>query len=95
MSVMDSEARTLRARGAALSRSRPSDDPELLRVRRDLAANRLSAHIQEVLASAPKLTDEQLVGIASLFRANLARPQQGHADLGLVDTSPNEIGGDV
>lgn len=95
MSVMDPEARALRARCAALKRSRPDDDPDLQSARRDFAANRLAAHVQNALDAAPPLTPEQRERIAALLHVNPQRPQANHADLGLVDTSPNDVGGDV
>ncbi|MGC5246435.1 hypothetical protein ACPXB3_05870 [Gordonia sp. DT219] len=83
-----------RAKIAALSRSRTADDPELIAAHRDLRAERLADHVQKVLADAPPLTDAQRERIAALLRVG-PRPQADHADLGLADTSPNQVGGDV
>lgn len=58
-----------RGRVAALTRSRPPDDPELVAARQDLKALRLEAHVRKVLTEAPRPTDEQLQRIASLLRA--------------------------
>ena len=82
-----------RARVAGLLRVRSADDPEVEAARRDLRASVLEKHVADILAQAPPLTDEQRERIAGLLRVNPARPQQAHADLGLVD-SP-EVGGDV
>jgi hypothetical protein len=57
-----------RARIAALTRSRPADDPELLGLKRDLKALRLEEHVRRVVDEAPPLTDEQRDRIASLLR---------------------------
>jgi hypothetical protein len=58
-----------RARIAALSRDRQSDDPELVGARRDLRATRLEDHVARVLAEAPPLSDEQRERIAVVLRA--------------------------
>ncbi|MHC9294186.1 hypothetical protein ACRCUN_17115 [Mycobacterium sp. LTG2003] len=58
-----------RGRVAALSRSRPADDPELLEAKRNLAALSLEDYVRRVVASAPPLTDEQRDRIAALLRA--------------------------
>lgn len=62
-----------RARVASLTRSRPSDDPELVAARQSLKAERLAAHIQQVVDSAPPLTNEQ--------RRRLARILVSHGDV--------------
>ena len=59
-----------RARVAALTRSRPADDPELVAARRDLVAARLEEHIRKVVAAAPPLTDEQKQRIAALLHTD-------------------------
>lgn len=56
-----------RARVASLSRSRPADDVDLVQARRNLRAERLAAHVAEVVAEAPPLTDEQRARIAALL----------------------------
>jgi len=58
-----------RARVASLSRSRKSDDPELIEARRNMRAERLAEHVARVVAEAPPLTDEQRERIAALLRA--------------------------
>lgn len=58
-----------RGRIAALSRSRPADDPELIELKRNLKAQSLEEHIRRVVAEAPPLTDEQRDRIAALLRA--------------------------
>lgn len=84
-----------RARVAALSRTRTRDDPDLVSARQTLKAERLAEHVAKVLAEAPPLSDGQRERIAALLRVNPERPQAGHADLGLADTSPSAIGDDV
>jgi hypothetical protein len=63
--------RSERARIAGMSSrpNRPPDDPELIAARRSLRALRLEEHVQEVLAGAPPLSDEQRERIAALLRA--------------------------
>lgn len=69
MAPLSATANRERGRIAALSRSRTSDDPELVSARRNLRAARLEDHVQRVLAEAPPLTDEQRERIAALLRA--------------------------
>lgn len=57
-----------RARVAALSRSRPAGDPDLIHARQSLKANRLEAYVARVIAEAPPLTPEQLDRVAVLLR---------------------------
>jgi hypothetical protein len=57
-----------RARVAALTRSRPPDDPELVEARRDLAAEGIAQHIAKVVAKAPPLTSAQRDRIAAILR---------------------------
>ena len=71
-----SETLALRGRVASLSRSRPATDPDLVNARRDLAAAKLDAYIQKVVAEAPPLTDEQRDRIAALLRPTKARDAQ-------------------
>ncbi len=59
---------TERGRVAALSRSRPVDDPDLINARRALRAERLADRIEQVVAEAPPLTPEQLDRLAALLR---------------------------
>lgn len=56
-----------RARVAALSRSRTTDDPELVTARRELAAERLAAYIKNTVDTAPELTPEQRQRLAALL----------------------------
>ena len=58
---------TERARVAALSRDRASDDPLLIAARQNLRAARLEDHVARVVAEAPPLTTEQRERIASLL----------------------------
>jgi hypothetical protein len=56
-----------KATAAALTRSRPADDPDLIEARRNLRAAVLAAHVEKSLAGAPALTDSQRRGIARLL----------------------------
>lgn len=56
-----------RARVASLSRSRSADDPELLDARRALKAKKLEEYVKTTVATAPKLTTEQIDKIATVF----------------------------
>lgn len=58
-----------RARIAALSRSRPDDDPELIEARRNLRAASLAQHVERVIAQLPPLTEAQCQRIAALLTA--------------------------
>jgi hypothetical protein len=53
-----------RGRIGSLSRSRPSDDPELVDARRGLAV----AKIARILAEAPEFTDTQRAAVTALLR---------------------------
>jgi len=57
-----------RARVAALTRSRPAGDPDLIRARQNLKAERLADHIRETVDAAPPLTVEQRDRLALLLR---------------------------
>ncbi|MGI8701633.1 MAG: hypothetical protein ACR2JU_10600 [Nocardioidaceae bacterium] len=56
-----------RGKVAALTRSRSSDDPDLLGASRDLAAAKLAAYVERVVSNAPPLTIEQRDRIAALL----------------------------
>jgi hypothetical protein len=58
---------TSRARLAALTRSRPSDDPELLVAHRKLKAGRLAEHVRKALSTAPTLAAEELAEIREIL----------------------------
>jgi hypothetical protein len=58
-----------RAKIAGLSRDRKPDDPELVEARRELRAQRLAEHVDNVVAGWPPLTDAQLDRIAALLRS--------------------------
>ena len=68
-----------RARVAALSRDRATNDPALLDARRDLRAARLEEYIARTVAAAPPLTDEQRSRLALLLR-DPQRFGQGECD---------------
>lgn len=59
-----------RGRVAALTRSRRPNDPDLVAARRDLAAERLAAHITRIVNEAPPLTDAQRDRLAVLLRGD-------------------------
>lgn len=73
MATLSPEVASHRARVASLSRSRRSDDPELVKARRDLFAAKLEAHIERTLAEAPPLTEEQRDRLAGIFTGGAAR----------------------
>ncbi len=58
-----------RARYAAISRHRPGDTAALAETARDLAAERLAAHVERVVAQAPTLSVAQRDRIAALLRS--------------------------
>jgi hypothetical protein len=58
-----------RARIGALSRSRTDDDPELVEARRNLAALRLTEHVEKIIADWPPLTDTQIDNVVAILRA--------------------------
>lgn len=60
-----SETLSHRGRVAALSRSRPADDPELLEARRNLTTAAIREYVQRAVDKAPPLTDEQKSSIAA------------------------------
>ena len=57
-----------RGRLAALSRSRSDDDPELLGTKQRLAAAKIEAYVERVVANAPPLTAEQCARVTELLR---------------------------
>jgi hypothetical protein len=57
-----------RARVASLSRSRPTDDPDLVAARGNLKAERLADYIRRTVESAPPLTADQRDRLALLLR---------------------------
>lgn len=66
--MLSPDAARERARIAALSRARESDDPDLIEARRNLRALRLEDHVRQVVAEAPPLTTEQRARIAALLK---------------------------
>lgn len=61
-----------RGRVAALTRARPSHDPDLIAARGDLKAAQLAAHINRAVSTAPPLTAEQRDRLALLLRGSVA-----------------------
>lgn len=62
-----------RARVASLTRSRTSDDPELIDARRRLRAARLADQIRSAVNDSPPFTDEQRDHLAALIRQGVTR----------------------
>lgn len=62
-----------RARVASLTRSRTSDDPELINARRRLRAARLADQIRSAVNDSPPFTDEQRDHLAALIRQGVTR----------------------
>lgn len=56
----------------ALSRSRTSNDPDLLDARQNLKAARLEEYVARTVSEAPTLTPEQADRIAGLLRGGAA-----------------------
>lgn len=67
--IIDPQRAHERGRVAALSRSRPADDPELIEARRNLAACGLEEYVQKLIANWPPLSPEQLERITGLLTA--------------------------
>ena len=59
---------TERARVASLTRSRKTDDPDLVAARTNLRVARIEDYIERVVNAAPPLTPEQRDRIAALLR---------------------------
>lgn len=58
---------TERARVASLTRSRTADDPELVKARQNLKAERLADYIRRTVDAAPPLSAEQRSRLAALL----------------------------
>jgi hypothetical protein len=67
MPALSPDAAHHRARIAALSRSRPPNDPELVDERQKLADAQTDAWVQKTLDEAPELTTEQRAKLAVLL----------------------------
>lgn len=61
-----------RARVAALSRSRNTNDPALINARQNLRAAKLEEYVSRVVAEAPPLRPEQIDRISILLRGGAA-----------------------
>lgn len=57
-----------RARVAALSRSRPNNDPDLVDARQNLRAAKLEEYVSRIVSEAPPLRSEQIDRISVLLR---------------------------
>lgn len=66
--TLSAESRSHHARYASLTRSRRSDDPELLDARRALRTVQLTMHVQRELDAFPPMTEEQKAKVAALLR---------------------------
>jgi hypothetical protein len=62
------EVAKARARVAALSRPDAGDDTKRTDAKRDLAAAKITAYVEKILAAAPPLSDEQRTRLAELLR---------------------------
>lgn len=56
-----------RARVASLSRSRNTDDPDLVNARQNLKVERLAAYIERVVAEAPPLNEAQRTRLTAIL----------------------------
>lgn len=65
-----------RARVASLSRSRATDDPDLVEARRNLRVARLEERISRELAASPALTEEDRVRLAAPLVSILEPPDE-------------------
>jgi hypothetical protein len=72
--ALSENARHQRAQIAAFTRSRPSDDPEFVAVRRDFIAETLTEHVREAVSTAPPLTREQIDRIAAILHGGQPAP---------------------
>lgn len=66
-----SVAQSHRGRVAALTRSRPADDPELIEARRSLKLARLEDYITKQVNEWPPLTEDQKIKVSSLLTPSL------------------------
>lgn len=73
MAALSSARSHLRARIARESQSRPPNDPELHKLRRDLAVEGLVEHAQSVVAGWPPPTQEQLQRVSAILAVGGAR----------------------
>ncbi len=60
----------LTGRVGSLSRSRPADDPELVKARRDLRTARIEQHVRESLSNIGPLTAAERDRLAALLYAS-------------------------
>ena len=69
---MPSPVQTLKGRMAVAHRDHAPDSPEVLELRRDLAAEKIAQYVQAIVASAPPLTADQRTRLAALFTGGTA-----------------------
>ena len=70
--IVTSRRRSLAGQKAALSRSRPNDDPEFVAVSLRLAYEQLAEHAAKVVADWPTPPDEVLAKVAAILRGGAA-----------------------
>jgi hypothetical protein len=68
MAPLSPVAAKIRAQIARRSKDCPPTDPELHKLRRDLAVERLAEHAQNVVAGWPPPTPDQLARVAAILR---------------------------
>jgi len=64
-----SELRCIASRKAILTRHRPADDPELIKVSQDHAVMAIEEYVSRVVSSAPPLRPEQIERLRGLIPA--------------------------
>lgn len=62
------DVRSLHSRTAALKRHRPADDPAVADAERELKAAVARQYVEELLQTAPPLSDEVRADLASILR---------------------------
>jgi hypothetical protein len=77
--TVTSRRRSLAGRKAALSRSRPNNDPEFVAVSQGLAYEQLAEHAAKVVADWPAPTETQLAKVAAILRAGASLPPDRQA----------------
>ena len=68
MAPLSPAAAQHRARIAALARTKPADDPELVEEKKAFWTQRIEDYVRDTLEKAPPLSDEQRSRLAELLR---------------------------
>lgn len=68
---MSNDIQSLKGQVASLTRSRRSDDPELIQARQELRVAVLAQHVRRAVEALPPLTDEQVARVAALLRPSV------------------------